>query len=187
MTSFARSIPSSPGHASAWARSAARSKRPSAGKASTPVGGPPSRMRMVSARVSTPGDAGDALRAQPGVQVLGRAPVRRLGDVLLHHQPARGDRGRLDVLGVGADIADMREGEGDDLPGVGRVGQRFLIAGHAGVEADLADRRGRCWRVCAPKPRPQNTVPSASTSAAVAPGWDGRRRRCGHRVAHRLV
>src|SRR3546814_516868 len=33
----------------------------------------------------------------------------------------------------------MREGEGDDLAGEGRVGQAFLIAGHRGVEADLAD------------------------------------------------
>ena len=40
--------------------------------------------------------------------------------------------------GLAADIADMREGEGDDLPGIGRVGQRLLIAGHAGVEAQLA-------------------------------------------------
>src|ERR1700688_1275946 len=29
---------------------------------------------------------------------------------------------------------------------------------------------GAGWLVCAPKPRPQNTAPSASTSAAVAPG-----------------
>ena len=47
-------MPSSPGHASACARSAGRSKRPSAGNASTPFGAPPSRMRTVSARVSTP-------------------------------------------------------------------------------------------------------------------------------------
>ena len=46
----------------------------------------------------------------------------------------------LDVLVVGADIADMREGEGDDLPGIGGVGEDFLVAGHRGVEADFADR-----------------------------------------------
>src|SRR5262249_22220104 len=50
---------------------------------------------------------------------------------------------RLDVLGIGADIADMREGEGDDLPGIGRIGQDLLIAGHRRVEADLADRDAR--------------------------------------------
>ena len=47
---------------------------------------------------------------------------------------------RLDVLLVGADIADMREREGDDLSGIGGVGEDFLIAGHRGVEAHLADR-----------------------------------------------
>src|SRR5664279_1507187 len=46
----------------------------------------------------------------------------------------------LDVVFVGADIADMREGEGDDLPGVRRIGEDLLIAGHGGIEADLADR-----------------------------------------------
>jgi hypothetical protein len=33
----------------------------------------------------------------------------------------------------------MWKGEGDDLAGIGRVGQNLLIAGHGGVEADLAD------------------------------------------------
>ena len=46
---------------------------------------------------------------------------------------------RLDVIVVGADIADMRKGEGDDLARIGRIGQDLLIAGHGGVEADLAD------------------------------------------------
>ena len=35
--------------------------------------------------------------------------------------------------------------EGDDLPGIGGIGQDLLIAGHGGVEADLADRVCR-WR-----------------------------------------
>ena len=33
----------------------------------------------------------------------------------------------------------MWKGEGDDLAGIGRVGQYLLIAGHGGVEADLAN------------------------------------------------
>src|SRR6516162_2250567 len=32
----------------------------------------------------------------------------------------------------------MRKGEGNDLPGIGRIGENLLIAGHRGVEADLA-------------------------------------------------
>ena len=34
-----------------------------------------------------------------------------------------------DVLVVGADISDVGKGEGDDLAGVGRVREDFLIAG----------------------------------------------------------
>ena len=47
---------------------------------------------------------------------------------------------RLDVFLIGADIAHMRKGEGDDLAGIGGISQDFLVAGHGGVEADLADR-----------------------------------------------
>ena len=47
---------------------------------------------------------------------------------------------RLDILLIGADIADVREGEGDDLPRVGGIGHHLLISGHGGVEAELADR-----------------------------------------------
>jgi hypothetical protein len=35
-------------------------------------------------------------------------------------------------------IADVRIGQRDDLPGIARVGQDFLIAGHRGVEHHLA-------------------------------------------------
>ena len=48
----------------------------------------------------------------------------------------------FDVLVVGADIADVRESEGDDLPGVRGVGHHLLVTGHRGVEAELADRLG---------------------------------------------
>ena len=46
----------------------------------------------------------------------------------------------FDVVLVGADIADMRESEGDDLPGIGGIGENLLIPGHRRVEADLANR-----------------------------------------------
>ena len=92
-------------------------------------------------------DAGkpdDAARLQPVVEMAGGAVVRRRGDRAVQDDAARARRRRhvdgLDVFFVGADIADMREGEGDDLPGIGRVGEDLLIAGHGGVEADLADR-----------------------------------------------
>ena len=50
------------------------------------------------------------------------------------HQTRRPDAIRFDVLGVGAGVADVRIRQRDDLPGVGRIGENFLIAGHRGVE-----------------------------------------------------
>ena len=77
---------------------------------------------------------------QPRRELAGGAPARRLGRVPLHHH-AGGERILgLVVLGVHPDVADVREGEGDDLPGVGGIGHDLLVAGHRGVEAELADR-----------------------------------------------
>ena len=45
-----------------------------------------------------------------------------------------------EILVIGADVADVRESEGDDLLRVGRIGHHFLVSGHGGVEAQLADR-----------------------------------------------
>ena len=76
----------------------------------------------------------------PGCPVVGR-----VGDIGLEDRAdSTGARGRvevLDVLGVGADIADMREGEGDDLAGIGGIGKDLLVAGERGVEAHFRDRR----------------------------------------------
>ena len=83
-------------------------------------------------------DAGHAAHAQPGVERRARAPVARLGRQALRDEAEGGDVGRLQILGVGPHVADMREGERDDLPGVARVRQRLLVAGHARIEADLA-------------------------------------------------
>ena len=90
------------------------------------------------------GEPDNAAGLQPVIEVAGGAIVRRRGDVGMQDDAAGAGPRRhvdaLDVFVVGADIADMREGEGDDLPGIGRVGEDFLIAGHGGIEADLADR-----------------------------------------------
>ncbi len=99
------------------------------------VANPPGQPARVDA-----GDARQLVAQQPRPQMRRGAPVGRLGDVGAHDQAARRRRHGLDVLGVGADVADVREREGDDLPGVGRIGQDLLIAGDRGVEANFADR-----------------------------------------------
>ena len=90
------------------------------------------------------GQADDAARLQPLVEMAGGAVIRGIGDSSAQDHAARARRRRhvhrLDILVVGADIADMREGEGDELPGIGGIGEDLLITGHRGVETDFADR-----------------------------------------------
>ena len=86
------------------------------------------------------GDADQTAAGEPVIQPARCAEIGRPGRVHAQHEAARGRRIRLHILAIGADIADMRKCEGDDLPGIGRVGQDFLVAGRRGVEADLADR-----------------------------------------------
>jgi hypothetical protein len=89
------------------------------------------------------GNADDAARFQPRIEVAARAIVRGLGDVGLQNRAACAVRRRhvhgFDVFVVYADVSNMRKREGDDLAGIGGVGEDFLIAGHRGVEAHLAD------------------------------------------------
>ena len=42
------------------------------------------------------------------------------------------------VFGVDAVVADLRIGHGDDLATIAGIGEDFLVAGHRGVETDLA-------------------------------------------------
>src|SRR2546421_4557471 len=58
-----------------------------------------------------------------------------------HDEPRGVYLRRFAILVVHPGIADVRIGEGDDLPAIRRIGEDLLIAGHGGVEHHLADRR----------------------------------------------
>ena len=58
------------------------------------------------------------------------------------------------VIGVGADVADVRVGEANDLPGVTWIGENFLIAGETGVENNFAATAGESARRAAVKDAP---------------------------------
>src|SRR5262249_52286356 len=90
-------------------------------------------------------DAGEpdhAATFEPLIEMPRGPVVRGFGNGgVQHHAPGarrRGEIDGLDVLVVGADIADMGECERDDLPGIGRIREDLLIAVHRGIEADLA-------------------------------------------------
>ena len=89
-------------------------------------------------------DLGDGNRI-PATQELrqgfGGAPAGVQQRQVADHETGGVDETRLVIVGVGAGIADVRVGQRDDLPGIRRVGQDFLVARHGGVEHHLAGRR----------------------------------------------
>ena len=83
------------------------------------------------------------------------APIRRLGGSGARDEPAQIDFvDGFEVFKVCADIADMREGKNDDLPGIGGIGEDFLIAGDGGIEAQFADIASLSAEALAEKGRP---------------------------------
>ena len=113
--------------------------------------------------------------AHPVIEIAGRAERGCRRDRLAHHTAERVRIGRFDIVLVGADIADVREGESDDLAGVGRIRNHLLIARHRGVETDFADGYAFGAKALAPDHR---TI-SQNQYAGRAFGL-GRRGRSGH-------
>ena len=144
--------------------------------AMTPRITPPERSCRVSARVSMSAMAtmlvGDEVVAQRPL----RAPVARHRRLVADDEAGDLRRARLDVVRRDAVVADLGAGHRDDLSGVGRIGQHFLIAGHAGVEHDLAARfalrarrrrRGTRCRLPVPESLPSE-LQSAKTQKTLA-------------------
>ena len=87
-----------------------------------------------------PLDADDAVLAQVGVERRGRER-KLLGTRVSSRTMKPSTCGRRDSpsSAVDAVVADERVGHRDDLALVGRIGEHLLVAGHAGVEDDLAE------------------------------------------------
>ena len=87
---------------------------------------------------------------QPFREIAFGAEIARRGHLFAHHAANRTFDMAFKVFGVDPDIADMGKGEGDDLRGIARIGHHFFIAGHRGVEADLAHRFAHRAKAAAP-------------------------------------
>src|ERR1700730_12502433 len=84
-------------------------------------------------------DPDDALRGQPVLQRSGGAPVGRGTGRVAHHIATHPDPARLVVLAIDSGVTDVRRGVDHNLTVVRGVGQRLLIAGHAGGEDGLTE------------------------------------------------
>ena len=61
------------------------------------------------------------------------------------------DRGGFLIGGIGADIADVRVGQGNDLASIGGVGQNLLVTRHGGIEHHLTGNPPFNTDRCTPK------------------------------------
>jgi hypothetical protein len=83
-------------------------------------------------------DGGNFVAVQIELGGFGGAPVRRDLRKLAHDQRFDVGAGGFFVVEIGADIADVRIRQANDLAGVAGIGENFLITGEAGIENDLA-------------------------------------------------
>ena len=84
-------------------------------------------------------DADHALLAQVVVEAADRPPAAGHPGRVAHDVPADPDAARLGVVVVHAGVADVGSGHDHDLAVVRRVGERLLVAAHAGVEHRFAE------------------------------------------------
>ncbi len=85
-------------------------------------------------------DPDDAVRTQVRRQVALHAEVRRALRHVADDQPRGKHACGFLVVVVDTGVADMRVRQRDDLSGIGRVGQDFLVPGNGRVEHHFAQR-----------------------------------------------
>src|SRR3546814_19103954 len=103
-----------------------------------PIGRPahpylPRQRSRIDARKPDP-----SVRLPPLIETLHSPEIPRRRHILPHHAAQCERVVRLQILIIGADIADMGTSEGDDLRRVAGIGHTLLIARPGLVEADIA-------------------------------------------------
>ena len=88
-------------------------------------------------------DAGYAVLPEVIVEALFASPVAWRSQVA-YHKPRQEKCATFRICAVDSVVADFGSGEDNELPGVGGIGQYFLIAAHAGVENDFTERLFFC-------------------------------------------
>jgi len=83
-------------------------------------------------------DSGNFVAIQIKLGGFGGAPIRRDLRKFAHNQRFDVRPNCFFIVEIRADIADVRIGEANNLPGITGVGENFLITGEAGIENDFA-------------------------------------------------
>ena len=96
-------------------------------------------MCFVIARVSSALDGDHIPLDQKLVDRFGRSPIGWDLAGFPHDEAGRLQSVGLEVVVVDPVVADQRIGQEDNLARVAGIGEDLLIAGHAGVENNLAD------------------------------------------------
>jgi hypothetical protein len=86
-----------------------------------------------SARIDVPNDR-DVVTLEKILGGFRGAPVRRERRKFADDERFDIGVGGFLVIEIGADIADVRIGEANDLAGIAGIGENFLVAGETGVE-----------------------------------------------------
>ncbi len=123
-------------------------------------------------------DPDDARRGQLVVYGPPRPPARRPPGGLPDDEPGDLHVRGLGILVVHAVVPLVRGGHHDDLPRVGGVRQDLLVAGHAGVEHDLAERLS-----LGPEPESPEGRPVLEDEQRLGTARAGGGHRCGFRSA----
>ena len=84
------------------------------------------------------GDGDNVVLDKILLQWFSASPVAGIGAELAHHTTFRARSCRLDILFIDAVVANEGVRHGDDLAVLGGIGEYLLVAGHRGVEDDLA-------------------------------------------------
>ena len=129
---------------------------------STPRMTPRVRRWRTRARVSRSETTGMPALAEECVGFGVGAPVARDGGEFAHREAFDIGVGGFVIAAAGSVIADLGVGEDDDLAGIGRIGENFLIAGERGVEDHFARRARRAHQNSGPRRR----VPSSRARIA---------------------
>ena len=112
-------------------------------------------------------EAGNPGRFEPAVEMAVGPVIGPDPRVITDHEPGDRDGVAFEVLGIHPVVPDLRRRHHQDLAGVARIRQSFLIAAHGGVEDDLA---GGCRGCPEPSPFEDRSVFQGDSNAAARTG-----------------